>query len=127
MPDDLAELERLRHKKMAQMMKRIETQKKQEESMKEKEEGIDRFLSNLLMPLAFEYYKTQIVPQRPLIANRIIELLQYLVSTGSLRTKLTKEELIIVERKLAGIGPSIKIKRSGKEYTDIASELTKKK
>ncbi|NVM55385.1 MAG: hypothetical protein HWN66_16885 [Candidatus Helarchaeota archaeon] len=127
MPDEQDELERLRHKKVAQIMKRIESQKKEEELKKNETEKIDQFLKIIMMPAALDYYNTQIVPQRPMIANRILEILQYLVQTGKLQTKLNKEELILIDRKLSGIGPNIKIKRSGTDYTDIASELTKKK
>lgn len=127
MSEEQDELKRLRHKKMAQMMKRIDTQKKEEELKKTKTDKTDKFLTILMMPDALNYYKTQILPHRPLIAKRILEILQYLVQTENLQSKLTKEELIIIDRKLSGIGPNIKIKRSGKEYTDIATELRRKK
>ena len=125
MPDELDELERLRHKRMAQMMKRIESQKKIEELKKEETEKEDKFLENVMLPEAYQYYRTQIVPQRPLIANRINEVLQYLVANGVLQYKLTREQLILIDRKLSGIGPNIRVKRSGKEYTDIATALKK--
>lgn len=127
MSNEQDELERLRHRKMAQMMKRIDTQKKEEELKKTKTEKEDQFLTILMTPDALSYYKTQILPSRPLVAKRILETLQYLVQTEIIQSKLTKEQLIIIDRKLSGIGPNIKIKRSGKEYTDIASELRRKK
>lgn len=127
MSEEQDELKRLRHKKMAQMMKRIDTQKKEEELKKTKTKKSDKFLTILMMPDALNYYKTQILPHRPLVAKRILEILQYLVQTENLQSKLTKEELIIIDRKLSGVGPNIKIKRSGKEYTDIATELRRKK
>ena len=55
-------------------------------------------------PAALDYYNSQILPQRPNIAKRIIEILQYLITNGILRTKLTQEELILIDRKLTGIG-----------------------
>lgn len=127
MSDEEEKLERLRHERMAQMMKRIESQKKKEELQEKKSERGEQFLNIIMEPNALEYYKTQIVPQRPQIANRIVEVLQYLVSNQILQSKLTVEELILIDRKLTGTGPSIKIKRSGKDYTDIASELRKRK
>ncbi len=119
------ELERIRHKKMAEIMKRIEMQKKQEELKKTKEENTDQFLKIIMVPEAYKYYKEQIVPQRPHIANQIIEVIQYLFQAGILRSKLTREQLILIDRKLSGVGPSIRIKRPGKEYMDIATALKK--
>ena len=120
------ELERLRHKKLAEMMKRIELQKKEEELKKSEEEKTDQFLRVLMFPEAYQYYKEQIAPQRPRIAKQILEVLRYLVQTEVLQSKITKEQLIMINRKLSGVGPSIRIKRAGKEYTDIATELKKK-
>ncbi|MFX1296957.1 MAG: DNA-binding protein [Promethearchaeota archaeon] len=126
MTDKLNELERLRHKRMAEMMKRIEVQKKKEELKKDKPGKTDEFLKNIMLFDAYQYYKEQIAAQRPLIANRIVEVLQYLIKSGVLQMKLTKEQLIIIDRKLSGVGPNIRIKRSGKEYTDIATVFKKK-
>jgi DNA-binding TFAR19-related protein (PDSD5 family) len=121
------EMELLRHEKMLQMMKRIEEQKKLEESKKEKENKEDQFLKDLMMPDAYQYYKETILPQRPHIAMRIVEVLQYIIDSGELPEKVTKEEIIFIDRRLSGIGPSIKVKRPGKEFTDIATEFRKNK
>ena len=121
------ELERIRHEKMAQMMKRIESQKKQAERKKETENKSDQFLQSVMVPDAYEYYKKEIVSQRPRIARRIFEVLQQLISAGVVQTRLSKDELIFIDRRLSGVGPNIKVKRPGKEYTDIAAELTGKK
>ena len=127
MPDELDELERLRHKKMAQMMQRIESQKKEKKLEESRPDQTDQFLNKVMLPEAYQYYKTQILPQRPQTANRIVEVLQYLVSSGVLQYKLSQEQLVLIDRKLSGVGPSIRIKRSGKEYTDIATALKKSK
>jgi DNA-binding TFAR19-related protein (PDSD5 family) len=121
------EMELLRHEKMLQMMKRIEEQKKIEESKKEKDNKEDQFLKDLMMPDAYQYYKETILPQRPHIAMRIVEVLQYIISSGALPEKITKEEIIFIDRRLSGVGPSIKVKRPGKEFTDIATEMRKSK
>ena len=121
------EMERLRHEKMLQMMKRIGEQKKLEDSNKEKDSKEDQFLKDLMMPDAYQYYKETILPQRPHIAMRIVEVLHYIISSGALAEKMTKEELIFIDRRLSGVGPSIKVKRHGKELTDIASEFRKNK
>jgi DNA-binding TFAR19-related protein (PDSD5 family) len=121
------ELERLRHKKMAEMMKRIGQQKKEQELKQEETEKEDQFLLNFMLPEAYRYYKDQILPNRPMIAQKIVEVLNYLVSSGVLQYKLNTEQVILIDRKLSGVGPSIKIKRSGKEYMDIATALKKEK
>jgi DNA-binding TFAR19-related protein (PDSD5 family) len=121
------ELERLRHERLAKMMKRIEEQKKAEELKKTKENKTDNLFQSLMMPDAYQYYNQEMVPQRPLVAKRIFEILQYLASTGNIQSKITKEEMIWIDRRISGIGPSIKVKRSGEEVTDIASELRRKK
>ncbi|HUY00731.1 MAG TPA: DNA-binding protein [Candidatus Deferrimicrobium sp.] len=121
------ELERLRHERMVKMLKRIEQQKKEEELKKTKENKTDQLLQTLMMPDAYQYYSQELVTQRPLVAKRIFEILQYLASTENIQSKITKEEMIWIDRRISGIGPSIKIKRSGKEVTDISSELKKKK
>jgi len=120
------ELERLRHEKMLQMMKRIEEAKKQEEAKKHTENKTDEFLKNLMMPDAYQYYKETIVPQRPKIATRILEVLQYIVSMEDLPNKVTQEELIFIDRRLSGEGPTIKVKKHGKEVTDISTVLRNK-
>ena len=121
------DMERLRHEKMLQMMKRIGEQKKLEDSKKEKDSKEDQFLKDLMMPDAYQYYKETILPQRPPIAMRIVEVLHYIISSGALAEKMTKEEIIFIDRRLSGVGPSIKVKRHGKELTDIASEFRKNK
>jgi DNA-binding TFAR19-related protein (PDSD5 family) len=121
------ELLRLRHKKFADMMKRVEEEKKKEELKKTKEDPKDLFLKSLLLPDAYDYYKTQILPQRPFIAAKILEVLEYLVTTENLQTKITKEEIILIDRKLSGTGPSIRIKRTGEDFSDISTELKKAK
>ncbi len=127
MPDELDELERVRHKRMAEMMKRIEAQKKQDELKEEQKDKTEVFLNAVMFPDALQYYKEEISPQRAHIANRILEVLQYLAQEGVLQTKLTKEQLIIIDRKVSGVGPNIRVKRSGKEYTDIKSVLKRGK
>ncbi len=121
------ELERLRHKKMAEMMKRFGQQKKEEEMKQVETEKEDQFLLNIMLPEAYTYYRDQILPNRPMIAQKIVEVLQYLVSSGVLQYKLNTEQIILIDRKLSGVGPSIKVKRSGKEYMDIATALKKEK
>jgi len=120
------ELERLRHEKMLQMMKRIEESKKLEEAKKQKENKTDVFLKNLMMPDAYQFYKDTIEAQRPFIAKRILEVLQYIISMGDLPAKITKEELIFIDRRLSGVGPTIKVKKHGKEVTDIGTILRNK-
>ncbi|MHA1278666.1 MAG: DNA-binding protein [Candidatus Helarchaeota archaeon] len=121
------ELDRLRHKRMAEMLKRIEQQKKEKELKDVERKKSNEFLTNVLLPDAYQYYQEQIQHQRPQIAQKIVDVLQYLVSSGALQYKLNREQIIMIDRKLGGIGPTIRIKRSGKEYMDIATALKKEK
>ncbi|MHA1266229.1 MAG: hypothetical protein ACTSRS_13435 [Candidatus Helarchaeota archaeon] len=126
MSDDDEELARLRHKKIAQMMQRIGQEKRIEKLKKDDSEKTEQFLKNVMQTEALAYYKTQILPNQPLAAKRILEVIKNLISMGLLQQQLNREQLILLHRKILGIGPNIKVKRPGKDYTDLASELRKK-
>ncbi|NVM00707.1 MAG: hypothetical protein HWN67_00105 [Candidatus Helarchaeota archaeon] len=68
-------------------------------------------------------YETELKSQYPKVAERITSTLIYLISQNQLRSKLSKNDLIVLQRKILGIGPTIKVKFQGDEE---AVELSKK-
>ncbi|MHA1381752.1 MAG: DNA-binding protein [Candidatus Helarchaeota archaeon] len=132
MSDD--ELERLRKKRMEKFQKRLidakEQEKKQkllEEEMKKKSEEEDiaklKILKAVLFPDAYVYFTKELSLEHPKVANKILEVLIYLISRNQLQDRVSKNDLIILKRRILGIGPKIKVKFQGDEEP---VELSKK-
>ena len=133
MSDD-DELEKIRKKRLEQFQKRLvnakeeETKQKLLEEEKKKNEGETeeaklKIMKAVLEPDAYIYYETELKSQYPKVAERITSTLIYLISQNQLRSKLSKNDLIVLQRKILGIGPTIKVKFQGDEE---AVELSKK-
>ncbi|NHI94604.1 MAG: hypothetical protein EAX96_19085 [Candidatus Lokiarchaeota archaeon] len=132
MSDD--ELEKIRARRRQQFMNRISEAKKEEEIKKEEENLVQKQQSELeekkeiimervLYPDAFDYYKT-LKSQNPTLTQTIENTLIYLIAQNQITSRIKKVELQIIERKIIGKEPTIKIKRNDdEEAVDIATKL----
>lgn len=131
---DEDELEKLRKKRLEQFQKRLvnakeeETKQKLLEEERKKKEGETeetklKIMKAVLEPDAYIYYEKELKSQFPKVAERITNTLIYLLSQNQLQNKLSRNDLIVLKRKILGIGPTIKVKFQGDEE---AVELSKK-
>ncbi|MHA1271177.1 MAG: DNA-binding protein [Candidatus Helarchaeota archaeon] len=127
------ELEKIKRKKLLELQRRLIKQKKMEEEKKKLEElealspkdPRERLIKMWMTPEAYQYL-AQIRNRDKRVSNLIEEVIIYLVNKGLLKNRLTYQQIIIIERKIIGRGPTIKIKRAGKEIKDFADELKSK-
>ncbi|MHA1231035.1 MAG: DNA-binding protein [Candidatus Helarchaeota archaeon] len=127
------ELEKIRRKKLLELQRKALLQKKMEEEKKRREQleaelrsnPRERFIMTWMTPDAYNYLK-QIRKQDQRVSNLIEDVLISLVNQGILRSKLTYQQLVLIERRITGRGPTIRIKRAGKEVRDITDELKEK-
>ncbi|MHA1385047.1 MAG: DNA-binding protein [Candidatus Helarchaeota archaeon] len=128
------ELERLRKKRMEKFQKRLiqakedeARQKKFEEEQKKKEEEFEanklRLLKAVLFPDAYVYFTKDLSVNHPKVAEKILITIIHLISQNQLAGKVSKNDLIILKRRILGIGPKIKVKFQGDEEP---VELSKK-
>ncbi|MHA1784233.1 MAG: DNA-binding protein [Candidatus Helarchaeota archaeon] len=136
MSDD--ELEALRKKRREKFLNRIEYAKKLAELKKEQEEALKKqqseleekkeiIMEKLMFPDAYQYFLS-IKSRSPAISKMIEDTLIYLVSQNQLRNKLQKVDLQIIERKIIGKEPTIKIKRhEDEEAVELSAKLREDK
>ena len=118
-------------------MNRISQAKKEEELKKEAEEFTqkqqdelgekkDVIMERVLYPDAYLYYKS--IKDRNLSLARTLEdTIIYLIAQNQITSKVKKVELQILERKIIGKEPTIKVKRhDDEEAVDIATKLKEK-
>ena len=129
------DLERLRKKRLEKFQKRISLAKEEEirdklieeekkRKLKEAEESKLKIMEAILFPDAYKYYINDLKVQHPKVADKISNTLIYLLSQNQLQGKLSKNDLIILKRKILGIGPKIKVKFQGdKEAIDLTKKL----
>lgn len=130
------ELEKLRKKRMEKFQKRLITareeenkQKLLEEENKKKEDEEEvaklKILKAVLFPDAYEYFIKELSVKHPKVADRIVSVLIYLISQNQLHGKVSKNDLIVLKRRILGIGPKIKVKFQGDEEPVELSEKLK--
>ena len=129
------ELEKLRKKRLAQFERRVTEAKEEEdikksveqeqkEKLEEKEESKLKILKMILLPDAYDYFVNTLKVQYPKVADKISNTLIYLVSQSQLENQISKSELIVLQRKILGIGPNIKVKtQHDKEAVDFSKKL----
>ncbi|MBD3228309.1 MAG: hypothetical protein GF329_08970 [Candidatus Lokiarchaeota archaeon] len=126
------EIEKIKRKKLRELQKRA-LQKKLAEEQKKKREELEKSLSknpeeriimSWMTPDAYAYLKD--IRKRDKRVSDIIEkVLITLVNRGVMSNRLTYQQLLVIERKITGKGPTIKIKRAGKEIQDLTDEFKK--
>ena len=126
------ELEKIKRKKLLELQKRALEKKRMEEERKKREEleanlpndPRERLLMRWMTDDAYKYFK-QIKSRDTRISDVIENVLFTLVNRGIMQNKLTYQQLLIIERKILGRGPTIKVKRAGKEVKDLTDEFKK--
>lgn len=129
MVDD--ELESLREKRkrelLAQQLKKDLAQKQQEKaSQKEQERTIrSTMIIGEVLELDAQVYMQWLSQKNPPIAQTIKDTIIMLMYKNELRKKISKLDLMKIERELTGQESKIKIKRRGRDATDLNSEMKK--
>ncbi len=125
------ELDSLREKRrrelLAQSLKKDLAQKKREEELakaKERQIRATRIVNSVLEPDAI-VYMNWLSKNNPAIAQTIKDTIIMLMYKNMIERKLTKIDLMRIERELTGKEPVIKVKRRGREETDLDDTLKK--
>jgi len=125
------ELESLREKRkrelLAQQLKKDLAQKQQDKALQKEQERTIRstmIISEVLEPDA-QVYMQWLNQKNPPIAQTIKDTIIMLMYKNELRKKISKIDLVKIERELTGQESKIQIKRRGREATDLNSEMKK--
>ncbi|WEU40373.1 MAG: hypothetical protein OdinLCB4_000105 [Candidatus Odinarchaeum yellowstonii] len=116
------ELERIKLKKMKEMLQKINEQVKLKEYQEQLKQEKAKFFKLICDEEALKYLN-ELYKIKPAVAAQIEEILIMIVNQYGLQTKISKTDIMILERRIEGRGPDIKIKRRGKEEEDISKVL----
>jgi DNA-binding TFAR19-related protein (PDSD5 family) len=129
---DDEELDKIRAKRKAELLKAMETKQKQmeiekseENKKKELEERKKQLLQQLLMPDALLYFN-KIKQNNASLARKIEDTIMVMYVNHLLDEKLTLVDVKAVERRYTGQDSSIMVKRRGKDAKSLSDEITDK-
>ena len=120
------ELERIRLKKMKEMIQRVNEQHK----LKEQEDKLSQQKSKFFRLVCEEEalnYLGELHRLKPAVASQIEDIIITIVNQYGFQSKISKTDIMLLERRIEGRGPEIKIKRRGKEETNISNILANDK
>ncbi|MFX0068019.1 MAG: DNA-binding protein [Promethearchaeota archaeon] len=120
------ELERIKKKKLMELMKEAEKREREEEKQKEVDSRKDQILKTVCMPDAYSYLES-LRRAKPITANGIERIIIYLTTQRRLEGKVTKTGVMILERRIEGVEPKIRIKHRGEDLVDLSEKLRKKR
>lgn len=127
---DDSELEKLRERKKAQLLKALEAKKKEEDTkkaqeMQEKdlEARKKQLIQQLLMPDALVYLNNIRRNNDPL-AGKIEDTILVMYVNHLIDEKLTLVDVKAVERRYTGKESSIMVKRRGEDLKTLSEEIT---
>ncbi len=116
------ELERIRLKKMKEMIQRINEQAKLKEYQEKVKQEKAKFFGLVCEEDALKYLN-ELYKLKPSVAAEIENIIIMIVNQYGLQSKISKTDIMLLERRIEGRGPEIKIKRRGKEEADISEIL----
>jgi DNA-binding TFAR19-related protein (PDSD5 family) len=129
---DDSELEKIKARKRAQLIKTLEAKKKEEEmkkaqEMQEKDVKVrmKQLIQQLLMPDALVYLNNIRRNNEPL-ASKIEDTIMVMYVNHLIDEKLTLVDIKAVERRYTGKESSIMVKRRGKDAKSLSEEITDK-
>ena len=125
MSDD--ELEAIKRRKMLELMQKTLAQKQQKEkqgnAQKELAEKKQLVLGYVMLPEALSYLE-HLRKAKPKIAEQIEDAIIMLVAYRRLQRRLTKIDIMRIERRLEGVEPRIVYKKKGEDKPiDIEEKL----
>nr|MDO8077937.1 DNA-binding protein [Candidatus Freyarchaeota archaeon] len=125
MSDD--ELEAIKRRKMLELMQKTLAQKQQKEkqgnAQKELAEKKQMVLGYVMLPEALSYLE-HLRKAKPKIAEQIEDAIIMLVAYRRLQRRLTKIDVMRIERRLEGVEPRIVYKKKGEDKPiDIEEKL----
>jgi DNA-binding TFAR19-related protein (PDSD5 family) len=129
---DDEELEKIRAKRKAELLKAMETKQKQmeieqseETKKRELEERKQQLLQQLLMPDALLYFR-KIKQNNASLARKIEDTIMVMYVNHLIDEKLTVVDVKAVERRYTGQDSSIRVKRRGQDAKSLSDEITDK-
>jgi hypothetical protein len=78
-----------------------------------------------MFPDAYIYFTKDLSVEHPKVAEKILVTILHLLTQNQLAGKVSKNDLIILKRRILGIGPKIKVKFQGDEEPVELSEKLK--
>ncbi|MFX0096834.1 MAG: DNA-binding protein [Candidatus Hodarchaeota archaeon] len=120
------ELERIKKRKLMELIKEAEKREREEEKQKEVDSKRNQILKTVCMPDAYDYLKS-LRGAKPRTATEIERIIILLTTQRKLGGRVTKTGVMILERRIEGVGPKIRIKYRGEDLVDISEKLRKKK
>lgn len=127
MSDDDSELAMLRRKKMAQLIER----EKQLQATKERQEKVNverTKLLNRFLDAEATVYLESLDNREPGVANRIRDIILYLITYRGIRKMFNQIDVRYIERQVKGEEPKIRVQRDGEtsDFGDYVKEALKK-
>ncbi|MFX1519986.1 MAG: DNA-binding protein [Promethearchaeota archaeon] len=129
---DNSELEKIRERKKAQLLKAMDAKKKEDamkknQEMKKKDLEVRKkqLLQQLLMPDALVYLNNMRRNNEPL-ATKIEDTILVMYVNHLIEEKLTLVDVKAVERRYTGKESSIMVKRRGEDLKTLSEDLTDK-
>ena len=129
---DDEELEKIRAKRKAELLKAMETKQKQmeieqseETKKRELEERKQQLLQQLLMPDALLYFR-KIKQNNASLARKIEDTIMVMYVNHLIDERLTLVDVKAVERRYTGQDSSIRVKRRGQDAKSLSDEITDK-
>jgi DNA-binding TFAR19-related protein (PDSD5 family) len=129
---DDEELEKIRAKRKAELLKAMETKQKQMEIEKSEEnkkrvleERKQQLLQQLLMPDALLYFR-KIRQNDASLARKIEDTIMVMYVNHLIDERLTLVDVKALERRYTGQDSSIRVKRRGQDAKSLSEEITDK-
>ncbi len=126
---DDSELEKIKERKRAQLLKALEAKKKEEEMKKAQEKQEKdlkarkkQLIQQLLMPDALVYFNN-IRRNNETLANKIEETIMVMYVNHLIDERLTLVDVKAVERRYTGKESSIMVKRRGEDPKTLSEDL----
>ncbi len=120
-PDELA---RIRKRKIEALLKAKKQREEVEAASAERIKQREQILQAIFEPDAYTYLQ-ELKTTKPQIANKIEDVALALYLRQQLLSPIPKMGVILVQRKLEGVEPTIKVKRRGEEAVSFYEAVRK--
>lgn len=118
------ELERIRRRKLQALLEERRRREETQRAAEEKAQRRQRLIQAIFEPDALAYLE-RLRHSKPALATRIEDIAIYLFLRRQLVYKITKEGVIMVQRRLEGVSPRIMVKRRGEEAVSLYEAIKK--
>ena len=124
MSSDEDELARIRKRKMEKLIQQQQQREAVDEAIAEREKERERVIQSLFFPDALDYLK-ELEKTKPQLGRRIEDIAITLFLRQQLTTRITKEGVMLVQRRLEGVESKIMVKRRGEDTVSFYDAVRK--